>query len=242
MNINTITWNKLTKYPPHIFKDPLTRGYAGQRNSPKSIVIHTTNGAVGTSFGSEAKYIRDSKKISAHYLVGKEYEIAQILDPSWIAYHTGPIWAAYKLFGNPYSIGIECHHTPGETWTFEQKRALFDLCRMLCSRYQIKLIETHRKIAKPQGRKVDPSDFSDSDFYAFVKRIFHDNVPEDYITNFNCNVRNEPNTEASILHVIPKGTKINVADFVDGEKYRGNNQWALLVDGGYIWKDLLRVA
>lgn len=240
MNIDTTTYNKVLLYPPDDF-DLFSRGYAGVRIQPKSIVIHTTNGKKGTSFGAEANFIYRSRTISAHYLVGKEGQIAEFLSPHIVAYHAGAVWPAYRFYGNPYSIGIECHHTIGEEWTVRQKQALFDLCRSLVHRYGISMIETHRKIAKPSGRKVDPSDFPDSEFYPFTKRILFDTPVVTYTTVFNANVRSAPNTSSSILKTIPKNNVVQVAEIVTGEPYNGNPKWCLLLEGGYIWKDLLRI-
>jgi len=238
--IDKTTYNKVRLYPPEKF-DQFHRGYAGIRILPKSIVVHTTNGKKGTLFENEAKFIYESQDISAHYLVGKDGRIVEFLSPHIVAYHAGAIWPAYKYFGNPYSIGIECHHAVGETWTLEQKKALFDLCRILVRQYTITLIETHRRIAKPNGRKIDPSDFPDSEFYPFVKRIFFDTPTTTYITTANTNVRSTPSTTAKILKTVPKGSSVVIAEIVTGELYRRNDKWCRLIEGGFIWKDLLRI-
>lgn len=239
--IDRASYNKVLLYPPEKF-DQFHRGYAGIRILPKSIVLHTTNGKRGTDFEDEANFIYRSKEISAHYLVGKDGRIVEFLSPHIVAYHAGAVWPAYRYFGNPYSIGIECHHAVGEAWTFEQKRALFDLCRILVRQYNITLIETHRKIAKPNGRKVDPSDFPDTEVYPFIRRIFFDTPVTNYICTVNSNVRDAPTTTARILKTLSKGTTIAVAEIVEGENYRNNNKWCRLIEGGYIWKDLLRVS
>lgn len=243
MKIDAWTFDKVKLYPPGKQNPPYTydqfhRGYAGRRDTPKSIVVHTTNGKRGTSLWAEARFIYQSQDISAHYLVGKDGEILQFLDPTIVAYHAGSVWPAYRYFGNPYSIGIECHHAVGEEWTTAQKDALFDLCNHLCKIYNMRLIDTHRKIAQPAGRKVDPSDFSDSDFYYFTGRIL--STHEKYATAYNCHVREEPSTSARITQTIPKNTTIVVQEVVSGERYRDNPDWCKLETGGYIWKNLLR--
>lgn len=241
MNIDRDTYNKVLLYPPEKFSDKV-RGYAGVRILPKSIVVHTTNGKKDTTFEAEANFIYKSKDISAHYLIGKEGQVVEFLSPHIVAYHAGVVWPAYRFFGNPYSIGIECHHAVGEVWTFQQKQALHDLCRDLVRRYNINLIETHRKIAKPNGRKIDPSDFPDTEFYPFVRRILFDSPVTKYTTTVNANLRTQPNTQSKIIKTILRGTVVEVLDIVQGENYRGHNQWCHLVDGGYIWKDLLRIS
>lgn len=146
---------------------PLRHGYStrgGQK--PSSLVIHTTNGNRGSSFDAEAKYLQNSPSVSAHFLVGKSGQVVQILPPALAAWHAGD---ALPAFTNPHSVGIECHHAVGDDYPAAQKQALAWLCRILILEHSIPLekVETHRKIALPPGRKVDPSDWSDASFYAW---------------------------------------------------------------------------
>lgn len=158
-SIDYLTYNKRVH--------PLRHGYStrgGQR--PSSIVVHSTNGNRGSSFDREAAYLRDSALVSAHFLVGKSGQIAQILPPSLAAWHAGD---ALLPYANAHSIGIECHHAIGDDWPAAQKAALAWLVKRLLAAYVIPLnkVETHRKIALPPGRKADPSDWSDTSFYAW---------------------------------------------------------------------------
>lgn len=237
--IDTTSFNKTLLYSPNAFSIS-SRGYAGKRTTLKSIVIHTTNGKRGSSFEAEAKFIYTSNQISAHYLVGKDGRVVQFLDPMWVAYHAGRVFPAYRYYGNPYSIGIECHLTPGEQWTFDQKKSLFDLLRFLTKKYNITLIESHRKIAAPKGRKIDPSEFPDDEFYAFVRRVFNDTNFNKYLCTVNTNLREHASTSAPILRTLPKGTTLRGQE-CEGEEYRGSNDWIGVEGGGYIWKNLLRV-
>jgi N-acetyl-anhydromuramyl-L-alanine amidase AmpD len=132
---------------------------------PNSMIIHSTNGATGSSFTGEAKYLMDNDRgVSAHYLVGKNGQIAEIVPPEHLAIHSGSTKAGYS---NTQSIGIECHHAKGENWTAAQFSALTELVRFLMERFHIPKanIETHRAVALPLGRKEDPSDWSNEQFY-----------------------------------------------------------------------------
>lgn len=147
--------------------------------NPKSIIVHTTNGAKFSNYRSEANYIYTTPKISAHYLVGKEGQITQFLDPSTMrAWHAGAV--NDPRFNNNNSIGIECHYTPGEgSWTTAMHDALTYLVRMLATKHNITtpdLIDTHRRVAIPKGRKIDPSGFGDAEFYVWRNRVLI--VPE----------------------------------------------------------------
>lgn len=151
--------------------------------SPSSLVIHTTNGAIGSAFEREALWLRDNnqdapaRRVSAHYLVGKTGRIAQIVPDYLEAWHVG---VALADFANSRSIGIECHLTPGEAWMPAQRDALTWLVNTLMRTHAIPRakVETHRAVALPKGRKVDPSEWSDRDFYAWRDRLGVPAAPE----------------------------------------------------------------
>ena len=133
---------------------------------PSSLVIHTTNGRKGSSFASEAAYLRDSPDVSAHYLVGKDGRIAQLLPDERCAWHAGNALPAYL---NARSIGIECHLTTGEAWSDAQRAALTALVERLMQRWDIprERVATHRAVALPAGRKSDPASWPEPDFLAW---------------------------------------------------------------------------
>lgn len=165
MYIDKTTYNKA-------LDKPIGSGYDARPNGrqPTSLVIHTTNGNRGSSFAGEANYLYASSSVSAHFLVGQLGEIAMILHPKWRAWHAG---AALVDFNNANSIGIECHHAVGDTWTNVQRTALTWLTSSLLAEFNIspRMVETHRKVATPAGRKQDPSDWNDEDFYRWQKSL-----------------------------------------------------------------------
>ena len=168
--MDIVTKNKAAKYG-------IGRGFdkraAGSK--PKTLLIHTTNGKPNTTYNAERNYIYTSPKIASHYLIGKQGQITQFLDDKiYRAWHAGAV--NNSLFNNNNSIGIECHFTPDEgSWTQAMRDALTWLVRELIKKYGInspQLIETHRKVAIPKGRKIDPSGFSDIDFYVWRLLLF----------------------------------------------------------------------
>lgn len=147
-------------------------GYSGERdlNSIYTIVVHTTGGNKGSLFENERNFLLHSRRVSAHFLIGKRGEIAQILPVRFIAWHTGPVNDA--VYGNRHSIGIECHLTHGEQWTNEMRYTLSLVTAFLVKSIpSIKYIKTHREIAVPKGRKTDPLGFSDEDFNRWALHI-----------------------------------------------------------------------
>ena len=136
---------------------------------PTTIVIHTTSAAAkNTTFNAEARYLYNSRAVSAHYLNGKESQIVQFLHPDLEAWHAGAALTAYQ---NLHSIGIENHVSLGEQWTPAQHDSLTWLVKRLMAQYAIapSQIETHRRVALPGPniRKHDPASWNDAAFYAW---------------------------------------------------------------------------
>lgn len=152
---------------------PVGHGYSARPSGAKVLgaIVHSTNGKKGSSFAAECRYLRDSDDVSCGYVVGKVGQIEQILPDELCGWHVG---ATYGPFGNATTIGIECHHAEGEVWTEKQRAALTWLVGMLIARHGIPKmnIETHRKVALPAGRKVDPSDWGDQAFYAWRDALY----------------------------------------------------------------------
>ena len=164
--INASTYPKAKTYP-------VGHGYSTRPGDPISIVCHSTEGVVGQSLSSAANYIYTSSAISAHYLIGRQAEIIQFLDPqTYSAWHSGDAIDPYE---NPTSIGIECLHASGENWPSVQKDALAWLLQELCSRYAIlsTLVDTHGQIAipGPYKRKIDPTGWSHQDFILWRDQV-----------------------------------------------------------------------
>jgi hypothetical protein len=151
--------------------------WVGRRASaPTSLVIHSTNGRKGSSLGAEAKFLRDSELVSCHDLIGKDGTIVEILPSDFVAWHAGvckPAWDGI------ISIGIEMHHAVGDDYPQAQMDALWQRTNEHIATYGLSesSIETHRFVALPAGRKVDPSDWSDADFYAWRARLYASTLP-----------------------------------------------------------------
>lgn len=239
--VDTTTYNKARLYKPGT-------GYSRRAGSPSSLVVHTTNGQRGSSFAAEANFIYRSTAISSHDLIGKQGQIVQFLDAgSYVAWHAG---VALAGFVNTYSIGIECHHSVGDTWTSDQRAALTERVKHYIERFGIAehMIETHRKVALPAGRKVDPSDWPDADFYSWRASLFAAPAPQPPQGGHTYRVR------AGATAVVreapqrpPKGHPDNIAlggtarlaagtvvvgdGFTQGETVGGDARWLHLADG-----------
>lgn len=206
---------------------PLDHGYdkrtAGVR--PSSIVVHSTNGKRGSSFSAEARFLFESAAVSAHYLVGKRGEIVEFLNPRWRAWHAG---TAIPAFDNSHSIGVENHHAVGEAWTDAQRSALTWLVQQLMGEWGIaaEQIETHRAIALPPGRKQDPSDWSDADFYAWRMTLGATTVW--YRARFQQAVLEAPRADGAIA--LAGTAALNAGERIQIDEIRDDG-WAHLSNG-----------
>lgn len=150
----------------------IRRDAYGREIEASSIVIHSTNNVrKGTSFDSEGDWLRDALTVSAHYLVGRDGRIAKTCSEKFQAFHAGVV--SDPRFGNDYSIGIELHISVGERPTAPQLASLTELVLDIMRRRSIPrhLIETHRKVAYPAGRKPDPEGWTDAAFYLWRSKL-----------------------------------------------------------------------
>ncbi len=202
---------------------------------PTSIIIHSTNGKAGSTFEDEAKFLLNSPKVSAHFLVGKEGQIAEILPLlKFRAFHAGE---ALHPFRNSASIGIENHHAVGEEWTVAQFDALTQLVRQLVQELAIgsALIERHRTVALPLGRKVDPSDWSDSDFVIWRDQLRETVTARTFrVITDQANVREGPGLRFPVAlggrAVVLRGHTFLADTLVQGDPLGGVRTWVHRAD------------
>lgn len=241
--IDTVSFNKAAIYEND-------HGYSVRPASMsryRSSLIHTTNGKKGTSLYAEARYIFSSPDISAHFLIGKDGQIIQFLNPAkFIAWHAGRVRAT--VYSNPYSIGIEMHNTPVEGHiTTQQFSALDWLVRQLMKDYGIaaRYVETHRYAAVPAGRKIDPSGFPDAEFYAWRDTLVQP-IPIDrtyrVINPRGIFVRQSPQVNdhniAGILHYNDTFIGGDIKNDENNEYIKGTNKWIHLKHGMSQNKDI----
>jgi hypothetical protein len=125
----------------------------------------------GTAAGDLAWLCNPASKVSSHYYVTRAADIYQLVDDNQVAWHAGRSALAGAPDVNAFSIGIELEHTtepeviaaghPRHTdWPAAQLEALAWLCREKMDAYHIPTskVVSHRAVALPRGRKVDPVD------------------------------------------------------------------------------------
>jgi N-acetyl-anhydromuramyl-L-alanine amidase AmpD len=125
------------------------------------VVIHITdgganiNGTIGWFKNPDQRNGRGEHiTVSAHYVIGRDGEIVQMVAHNDVAWHAGP--------ANGDSIGIEhCANTRGLDPTEPQYAASAQLVRWLCETYAIPIDRVHvlgHREADPRTSHVCPSD------------------------------------------------------------------------------------
>ena len=146
-------------------KPPVTRAPSPNQNSRggtdiDSIVLHHT---ASNSTAGDLRTLRSpAAEVSAHYLIGRNGKIYQLVNDSRRAWHAGDsALRGVPTDMNSRSIGIEITNAgDGRTKFSEgQYKALEQLVPWLAKKYKVpqKNLVGHKDIAVPRGRKTDPA-------------------------------------------------------------------------------------
>lgn len=122
---------------------------------PNYVIIHqTTSSTVGRALNT---LLDPERKVSAHYLIGRDGALIQLVDERQRAWHAGESWWGGLTDLNSTSIGIELDNTGDEAFAEPQIQTLLALLGDLAARYRIPAanVIAHGDIAP--RRKVDPS-------------------------------------------------------------------------------------
>jgi len=122
---------------------------------PNFVILHqTTNDNAATAL---ATLTDPQRKVSAHYLIGRDGAVTQLVDEAARAWHAGESWWGGSTDLNSASVGIELDNTGDEAFAEAQIVALLGLLAELRTRYRIPAANflAHGDIAP--ARKVDPS-------------------------------------------------------------------------------------
>jgi len=130
-----------------------------------AIVIHTTEGSYDESLSFEANqarvyegtiryFERNSREVSAHFVIGPYGEVTQMVDEADIA-HT-------QTYYNARSLGIECAGWSDrpETWTSELLDSLVELTAYLAVKWDVPVVRPAGD-ANTGPHSVDASDAPD---------------------------------------------------------------------------------
>ena len=146
LNVFAPEWTPAGQMPIERLASPY---YHRRLSRVDTLVIHTTEGALASAIGW---FRRNPDEVSAHYLIGKDGRIVQMVDERFAAQHAGEVTAPADTRwheGNPneYSIGIELENDaeiddPADL-TPAQGAALWALAKDIVSRQHIPVDRQH---------------------------------------------------------------------------------------------------
>jgi N-acetylmuramoyl-L-alanine amidase len=142
------------------------------------VVLHST--VVPTTEGTVRIFLDPKREVSAHFVVGKDGQIIQMVPIEKRAWHAGESVLEGRPRVNEFSVGIEMVNLNdgNDPYTDAQMNAVAGIVRFLRSRYDIpdSRIVSHEQIALPAGRKSDPAGFDFSRLYALC-REYESRIP-----------------------------------------------------------------
>lgn len=148
---------------PHFFSPKMRRKIL-------CLVIHATEDNVPIE--KVQGWFQDPKSgVSAHYLIGRDGKIVQMVKDDHVAYHAGVSeWNGYAGV-NSISLGIELLNLNNgkEPYPIAQMESCAELCALKAKEFKIELprgLVGHKDIAP--GRKIDPAGFDWDKFRLMV--------------------------------------------------------------------------
>ena len=124
---------------------------------PNLVVIHhTSNTTLETALDTLTS---PERRVSAHYLIGRDGRLVQLVDEAQRAWHAGRSWWGGMTDVNSASIGIELDNDGFEPFAGAQIEALLALLADIAARYPIPAANYLGHADVAPGRKTDPSAF-----------------------------------------------------------------------------------
>ncbi len=125
------------------------------------LVLHAT--VEPTTEGTIGIFLNPAKRVSAHFVVGRDGRVVQMVPIEKRAWHAGVSVLDGVPRVNDYSVGIEMVNLNDgkDPFTEAQLQSVVGIIRFLRSRYNIpdNRIVSHAQVALPTGRKSDPVGF-----------------------------------------------------------------------------------
>ena len=135
------------------------------------LVLHST--VEPTTEGTIGIFLNTARKVSAHFVVGRDGRVVQMVPVERRAWHAGPSVLDGTPSLNDFSVGIEMVNLNDgkDPYTDAQVHAVAGILRFLRSRYVIpdSRVVSHASIALPAGRKSDPLGFDFARFCALAR-------------------------------------------------------------------------
>jgi N-acetylmuramoyl-L-alanine amidase len=137
------------------------------------IVLHAT--VEPTTEGTMNIFLTPARRVSAHFVVGRDGRVVQMVPIERRAWHAGSSVLDNVGSVNNFSVGIEMVNLNDgkDPYTPEQMEAVAGIIRLVRSRYDVPdaRIVSHAQIALPAGRKSDPVAFDFDKIRAMARAI-----------------------------------------------------------------------
>lgn len=151
---------------------------AGRKKPITALVLHYTGSMTAES--AISWFRQKVAAVSAHYVVGRDGRIVQMVREEDVAWHAGHSAMAPKATPpgepnvNDFSVGIEMVGTMDSGFTDRQLASVYELVAQLVARYKIppERVVGHLHIAP--GRKIDPDGVDHQFPWAKCLKIAHD--------------------------------------------------------------------
>jgi N-acetylmuramoyl-L-alanine amidase len=126
-----------------------------------AIVVHAT--VTPTREATVNWFLNQASQVSAHYVVGRDGHIVQMVDDTGRAWHAGVSELEGVKNVNNFSVGIEIVNLNDgkDPYTDAQYEAVAAIIRHVRDQYPVpdSRIVSHEFVARPKGRKNDPKGF-----------------------------------------------------------------------------------
>lgn len=134
-----------------------------------AIVIHYT--ASLSIEGTVEWFKNKTAQVSAHYVVGRDGRVVQMVDEKDTAWHAGHSELEGVKNVNAFSIGIELVGTGDSGFTDRQLASLYSLLEVLVFKYKIppERVVGHKHVSP--GRKIDPDGFTGQFNWAKARHV-----------------------------------------------------------------------
>lgn len=132
--------------------------FSTRRRTITAVVIHYT--ASMNIEGTIDWFKRTESGVSAHYVVGREGQVVQMVRDEDVAWHAGRSTLAGESNVNAFSLGIELVGTADSGFTDRQLCSLYTLLEALVSTYRISPERVVGHCHVSPGRKIDPDGYS----------------------------------------------------------------------------------
>lgn len=137
------------------------------------IVLHST--VEPTTEGTMQIFLTPEKAVSAHFVVGRDGRVVQMVPVEKRAWHAGTSVLEGVPKVNDFSVGIEMVNLNDgkDPYSPEQMEAVAGIIRLIRSRYDVpdSRIVSHAQVALPPGRKSDPAAFDFEKIRALVRCV-----------------------------------------------------------------------